>query len=330
MAANYCSEDYLDIVNAVRATAFTISFLACLLVFVIWIIFACGNCNREKFCDPSLFYTAERLPFYVLIIATIHSFISVFQLASLGHDKSNSVMKFCTAVAFFTTWLDTSMLFISIIAPLHLMLINCKKCSNWLQDLKRRRPLALEVGYILTVTVGSLIVALIPLFCLFSGVSCYGYDPKGQWCWIRGRDENCVKITAGLVMQILLFYLPTFIALLLILAVVCHILIIKCKKRCPPFILRLVPDQEDQEEFTCPMIALTVCLLLFSIINVISFGIRLSQIPRKADAIVLSIDHSLWGFIPSIAIFILLLFERREARKNTDEMTATYDSISMS
>ena len=153
MGANYCSEDYLHTVNAVRATAFVLSFLACLVVFVTWIIFSCRNCNWAECPKPSLFYTAERLPFYVLVIATMHSFISVFQLASLGHDKSNSLIKFCTAVAFFTTWAETSMLLINIIAPAHLMLINCKRSSDFLQDLKKRRPLAPEAGYIVTVTV---------------------------------------------------------------------------------------------------------------------------------------------------------------------------------
>ena len=327
MSANYCSEEYLEVVNGVRATLFVFSFLACLLVIVAWIFSACSNPNKERWTESSLFYTADRLPFYLLVVAAVHSFFSIFQLASLGHDKNNSTIRLCTSVAFFSTWLETSMLLISIIAPAHLMLINCKKVSNWLQDERKRRPRILEVGYIVTATIGSLTAALIPFLCLPFGVSCYGYDPMGQWCWIRGKDENCTRIPAGWAMEIVLFFLPTFVAFFLILVVLGHIFIIYYKERCPAFVLRLLPDMCDQG-FTRPMIALTSCLFLFSLFNVISFGIRVDQITSKADAIVLSINHSLWGLIPSFAVGVLLLCERRKEREvRYEEFVSPTESI---
>ena len=314
MPANYCSEEYLEVVNGVRATMFVFSFLACLVVTVAWIYSALRNPNKERWTESSLFYTADRLPFYLLVVATVHSFFSIFQLAALGHEESNSAMRLCTSVAFFSTWLETSMLLISIIAPAHLVLMNFRRLSDWLQDERKRRPRILEVGYIVTVTIGSLVAALLPFLCLSFGVSCYGYDPVGQWCWIRGRDEDCTRIFAGWLTEIVLFFTPTFLACFFILVVIGHIFIIYTKERCPAFVLRLLPSMRDQG-FTRPMIALTSCLFLFSVFNVISFGIRMDLTPSKADAIVLSVNHSLWGFIPSVAVGVLLLCERREERE---------------
>ena len=328
MVANHCSVEYLHIVNYVRAGSFVLSFVTCLLVMVLWICSAYHNPNRARWTESSLFYTAERLPFYVLIIATIHSFVSMAQLTTLIHNKNKSTARLCTAVAFFSTLTETSMLLISIIAPAHLLLINCKKTSEWLQDERKRRPRILEVGYIVTITIGSMVAASVPFLCLPFSLTCYGYDPEGKWCWITARDNNCVRVPAGWGMQIALFFTPTFIAFFLVLVVLGHICVIKCSKKCPSFILRLLPDQRDQG-FTRPMIALTSYLFFFSVCNVISFGIRINRIPNKIDAIVLSFGHSLWGFLPSIVVGFLLFSEWKERGRNEplEDSVSDYGSI---
>ena len=208
------------------------------------------------------------------------------------------------------------MLLISIIAPTHLMLINCKVTAHCLQDDRKRRPCILEVGYIVTVSLVSLIAAAVPFLCLPFGVACYGYDPEGQWCWIRAKDENGVQIPLGRGMQIALFFTPSFIALFLILIVLCHIAIVIYQKGCSGFMLKLHPSEQDLKGYTCAMIALTCYLLLFSVCNAISFGVRINRIPIKSESIVLSINHSLWGFIPSVVVGFLLLFEWIGQRKH--------------
>ena len=215
MSANYCSEEYLQTANYVRAGTFTFSFLTCLVVMLLWIYSTYRDPNKEKYCDcTNLLYTAHRLPFYVLIIATANTLCSLFQLITLAHDKSE-LMNFCIALAFFTTFLNTGMLLISIIAPVHLFLITWKRSFNWLQDEEKKRPPWLEGFYCIIVVFGSLLVAGIPFLCFLWNVQCYGYDPVGQWCWISSKDENCSRIDAGFALQIVLYYIPTIVAVLL-------------------------------------------------------------------------------------------------------------------
>ena len=310
MSANYCSEEYLQTVNYVRAGTFTLSFSICLAVIVFWICSACRNPNNARWHDyTSLFYTAERLPFYVLIIATANSLCSMFQLITLVHEKSDTFRDLCITVAFFATLTETSMLLISIIAPVHLILITCKKTSDWLQDEKKRKPPMLEGLYCAIIVFGSLVVASIPLFCLLGGVHCYGYDPVGQWCWISGKDENCNRIAAGFAMEIALYYIPTISVVLLSTAAVGYIITLCCnKKQLFPRILALLPDQQDFG-FTCPMIILTCYLFCFSLIVVVSLGIRIHGLANKADPIVITTIYSMWGLIPSIFVLILISYE---------------------
>ena len=319
MSANHCSEEYLQTVNYVRSGTFPLSFLSFLAVMVFWICSACRNPDKARWRDyTSLFYTAERFPFYVLIIATANSLSSLPQLITLVHEKSDTFMNLCVSAAFFATLMDTGMLLISIIAPIHLFLMTWKKSSDWLQDEKKKRPPRLEGLYCAIVVFGSLVVAFIPLFCLLGGVQCYGYDPVGQWCWISGKDENCSRIAAGLALQIVLYYIPTISAVLLSVGTVVHIITLCCnKKQFCPRILALLPDQQDVG-FTCPLIILTCYLICFSLINVISLGIRFHGLPNKADTIVLTTLYSLWGLIPAIFVFFLLVYELSKKQKNDE------------
>ena len=100
MSANHCSEEFLQTVNYVRSGTFPLSFLSCLAVMVFWICSACRNPDKARWRDyTSLFYTAERLPFYVLIIATANSLCSLPQLITLVHEKKryfHEFMRFCS------------------------------------------------------------------------------------------------------------------------------------------------------------------------------------------------------------------------------------------
>ena len=327
MSANYCSEEYLDVVNGVRGGMFLLSFLACLVVTVAWIWSAFRHPDKERWTKSSLYYTADRLPFYVLVAALFHSVVSITQLTTISHDKNSFVIVVCEIVAFLTTLTETGMLLISIIAPAHLILIKWKRFSGWLEDTGKKVPLILEVGYIITVIVGSLTAASVPFLCLPFGVTCYGYDPEGQWCWIKARDENCTRISAGWYMQIALFFTPTFIGFLLILVVLGYIVFTIFRQGCSDFKTKLSVDERDQG-VTRSMIVLTLCLFSFSLFNIISFCIRFNRIPNKANTLVLSIDHSLWGLIPSAAVATLVYFDWKGVGKDGDrESILNYGSI---
>ena len=142
--------------------------------------------------------------------------------------------------------------------------------------------------------------------------------PWGKWCWISGKDENCNRIAAGLALQIVLYYIPTISAVLLSVGTVVRIITLRCnKKELSPHIpsVNRLPDQQDHQ-FTCPMILLTCYLICFSLINVISLGIRFHGLPNKADTIVLTTIYSMWGLIPSIFVFILLVYECFKKQRN--------------
>ena len=323
MSANYCSEEYLETVNYIRIGTFTIPIVACLVAMLLWI--CCARCdpNKEKWCDfTSTFYTVERLTCYVLILVTANNVCAVFQFFTLVHEKSETYKGFCMAFAFLATFTDTSMLLISIIATVHLVLMTCEKSSTWLQDKEKKNPPRLEKCYCGTVIGGSAVIALIPLGCSFGRVDCYGYDPVGHLCWITGTDENCTRITAGFVMEIVLYYTPTSIAVLLSAAAVGYIIVFWIKKKdLLPRILKLLPKPQDRGGFICNMIILTCYLFCFSIINVLSLVIRISGISYKADTIILTTIWSLWGLIPAIFVFILLLYQwykRRKGDKDDD------------
>ena len=318
MSANYCSEEYLHTVNYVRIGTFTIPFVACLVAMGFWIYCAYQKPKKHKCWDcTDLLHTAQRLPFYVLIIATANNLCAMLQLITLVHDKSKLFMSLCVSVAFFAMLMDTGMLLISIIAPIHLILMTCKKSSDLLQDTfkEMKWPLRLEKLYCAIVVFGSLVVAGIPLLCLLWGVQCYGYDPVGQWCWISGKDENCNRIDAGLALQIVLYYVPTISAVLVSVGTVARIIIFCCNKKQP------AKNNQQDVGFTCPMIILTCYLVCFSLINVISLAIRFHVLPIKADTIVLTTLSSLWGLIPAIFVLILLVHEwKRNRRKGYERV----------
>ena len=320
MSANNCSEEYLQTVNIVWAGMFLLSFLACLAVMVLWIRCACRDPHKERWCDyTSLFYTAERLPFYVLIIAMANSLCSLAQLITLVHEETDTFMNLCISAAFFATLTDTGILLISIITPVHLFLMTWKRSSDWLQDKKKRRPPGLEILYCIIVIGGSLLFAAIPLFCLLGGVQCYGYDPVGQWCWISSKDENCSRIAAGFGMEMGLFFAPTIVALVLSVGAFFYVITPRCKKEdCLPPILKLRANWKNPDKPTCPMIILTCYLFCFSIINVISLIIRIRGLLDKEDTIFLTTIYSLWGVIPAFFVFILLVYEFRFKNKRND------------
>ncbi len=188
------SSDY-TIVAALSSATSAISFLACLFMIAVIIIY-------KKY----LFFT-QRLILYLALAAIISAFFTMLHIVQ--RVSPNWV---CVSTAYLDQTASWSVLIAVVCITINLALV----------VLFHRNTERFEIAYVLFIFVFPLSYSWIPFIN-------EAYGRAGAWCWIRSEDDNCHNWTYGSVLQLILWYLPLYV-LFAIIMVVYIIILVKLRR----------------------------------------------------------------------------------------------------
>ena len=236
-------------VAAVAAASGSISFLAsCFVIFII-VLFKKWR-----------FFT-QRLILYLAISAALESLATILQRTDYDNVDTTHYNNFCIFAGFLgqvTGWMVLNSV-ISITVSLLLTAFTNKQAGRF------------EIVYTLLIFVFPLTINWIP----FINSS---YGRAGAWCWIR--SETCQKLEFGWVLQLVLWYIPLYVIMfiLIILYVIVLVKLHRTKRRWTgTFEPRRKKTQELMAQEMLPLIAYP---LVFFLLNITPF---INRIHGAAD-----------------------------------------------
>lgn len=194
---NFSSGEYIGLVT-IRAGVATLSFIACLIVIAIIILF-------KKY----LFHT-QRLLLYLDISLLIHALAQAIN--SLSYDEANILEEYCIVTGFVDLY--TSLCVVVAIA--------CFTIDVFLQATCQCITQRIEVLYVILTFLLPAIIASIPF-----PFDAYGF--AGAWCWLKEytSPNDCTRSDTSILLQFGLYYIPLFILYpllsLLLLATLIHL-----------------------------------------------------------------------------------------------------------
>ena len=190
------------IVAGVSAASASVSFIACLGVITLIILF-------KKY----LFFT-QRLILYLTIAALLDSVGYMLHRVDYTHENE-ATRGFCVFIGFFeqnTSWAE-------------LIAICCITVSLFVKATRHKDIEKLEKVYIFMIFIFPLLFNWVPFIQ-------QAYGKAGAWCWIRSTTEDgdkCTTFTFGVYLRFILWYIPLY-ALLIILIVLCIVIIGKVSR----------------------------------------------------------------------------------------------------
>ena len=202
---------------AVNLVWCSFSLVSCVMCFVATSLSLCRYqfcCKRKKVCcccckkKTVSTEKTEKLLLYLVIFSTIYAFINCFQWFRLlvQYNKPNAYNTGCEIVGFFIQYWGTGILVITFCIGIHLLLLVCRpKClNNVLEEEKKKRYRALNIGYLIT-------AIFVPMLLIPWPWINDRFGDAGDWCWIEAWDESCNHVIDGFLEQILLWYLWVFL-----------------------------------------------------------------------------------------------------------------------
>lgn len=197
----YDATDTYVAVAVLSACSGAVSMVASLLVIA-------GILISKKY----LFFI-QRLILYLSVTVLINTSSVVMRLqrvATLGGHSDDHLYPLCV----FTSFVDQTTSWSELIASC------CITCSLLLNVLLLRSVEKLEKLYVFLIFVFPLFFNWVPFIKM-------SYGEAGAWCWIREEDENCNKFLFGSYLRFLLWYIPLYIILFILLTtyvfIVCRI-----------------------------------------------------------------------------------------------------------
>ena len=224
-------------VAAVAAASGSISFLAsCFVIFII------------VFFKKWRFFT-QRLILYLAISAALGSLAFILQRTDYNNVETTHFNNFCIFAGFLgqvTAWMLLNSV-ISIMASLLLTAFTSKRAGRF------------EIVYTLLIFVFPLTINWIP----FINSS---YGRAGVWCWIR--SETCQKLEFGRVLQLVLWYIPLYV-IMFILIILYVIVLVKLHRTKRRWTGTFEPQGKKMQELVAqemlPLIAYPLVFFLLSI-----------------------------------------------------------------
>ena len=190
-----CSSPYdsypFTIVAAISSTAGFLSFLACIIVIFVIVLY-------KKY----LFFI-QRLILYLATTALVNSLVLVLHIA-----ERFAPIDYCVFAAFIS----------QVAAWSELMAITCITVNVLVTVTFHRVMQKLEKTYFVLIFVFPLSFNWIP----FINES-YGNDKV--WCWIRSRKEDCSKFHFGALLQQILWYFPLYVILVILTVMYVHVFV---------------------------------------------------------------------------------------------------------
>ncbi len=208
----FASHEY-TIVAAVDSLLGFVSFLACLFVIAIIIIY-------KKY----LFFT-QRMILYLAIAALLISLVLTVQITQRFAPND-----LCILFGFLVQLLSWS----------ELLAVVCITINVLLVVVFHRETKKLEIVYVL-------LIFVLPLTFNWIPFTHGAYGVAGPWCWIRSHHDDCSKFEYGIALQATLWYAP-FYTLLLVMFVIYAIVLVKLRRDSYHWASRYDPLAEKQRE----------------------------------------------------------------------------------
>ena len=196
-----CSSPYTDhayaIVAGLSAASAFISLLAsCFIVFLI-VLF-------KKWA-----FFSQRLVLYLAISVILESVATIIHRVDYNNETSDFYVRFCQFSAFLehnTSWME-----LMAVVSITLYIFVCAMFN--------KRTDRLELVYVFFTFAFPLLFNWIP-FTVDS------FGRAGAWCWIRNEDiYTCEQIKAGQILQFVLWYVPLYVILVVLICLYVAILV---------------------------------------------------------------------------------------------------------
>ncbi len=244
----YNNKDFVNVAIAYQATA-GFTFLSCIFALSIIIIF-------KKW---QLF--SQRLFIYLVISTFLFSAARIFHRVDyLEKEFTDAHMHFCIFIAFISQNLAWTIFTSNLAITVYL----------FLGAVCNRRSEKYELAYVF------LIFGLPWTFNWLPFIK-GTYGKAGAWCWIKSVNlDTCTRLEYGVVLQLLLFFLPIFVILLtqviLYLIILCKLYV--NKKRWKGTIANTVEDEATNKAARNEFLSLLAYPLIYIITSIFLVGNR--------------------------------------------------------
>ena len=197
-------------------------------------------------------FFSQRLVFYLAITAAIYSLSAILLRADYENQRGPSYSKFCI----FSGYLE------QISSWMVLDAIICITVSLLLKSFSRFQPERCEVLFIL-------LIFFLPFSFNWIPFIKQAYGKSGAWCWIRSMDnDTCEHFVFGQILQLLLWYLPLYI-LIFVLLVFYVLVVAKVHRIRKRWTGKYDPVTEHQhKEVMKELVSLLAYPLIYFLINI--------------------------------------------------------------
>jgi hypothetical protein len=189
-------ETVVVIVGGLNTASGFISLLASCLVIALVVLFKKWQ-----------FFT-QRLVLYLAISVVFQSIAAMIITVDYNNEMSDFYMRFCQFSGFFSqnaTWMVLNAV-ASITVYVFVGAVFSKQTDRF------------EVVYLFFIFVFPLLLNWLPFIDT-------AYGNSGVWCWIRSQDDSCNRFLFGQVLQFVLWYIPLYVILTILLLLYVIILI---------------------------------------------------------------------------------------------------------
>lgn len=268
--ASNCSNPFDDSIYAwvagVAAVSGLISLLACCFIIFIIVLF-----KKWKFFS-------QRLILYLAITAALLSLAMVLQRVDYANQDSAHYNNFCVFAGFLS----------QISGWMVLDAVICIQIFLLLTVFTEQQPEKYEQAFLVLIFLFPITFNWIPFIHLT-------YGRAGAWCWIRSKDDDtCELFRFGQVLQLVLWYIPLYI-LMFLLIILYAVVLIKLrsmkKKWTGDFDPRTMKKRKQMAREAIPLI---IYPLIFFVLNIPPFINRIHGAANPNDP-----EPALW-FISAI------------------------------
>lgn len=286
----------------IRSTVASFSALSCLVGIGLTLVLKLWN----RFTN--------RLSLYLMILAFFYSFLTAFQwVAARTLDDQPGSREGCSTVAFLVQYSSWSLLLFIFLLTLNLFLTIFMERElnfrNW------------EIVIVLISILFPMLFAWIPFVHNYYGLS-------GIWCWIRSHDDmNCSVVATGVAEQIILWYIP--LTVLLVISITLIVMIFVKYLHYKSFKSLQPPElyQRALKEYS----PLLVYPIIFFLLNLVALSSRIAAIVQLFPLGLLyvhAIIDPCWGLVASSAAIAYILLKNNSCKSGNRKWTLNNVDVS--
>ena len=245
LSCQYSEQEDMIIDSVLGATA-SFSCLCCLFALSLVFLF-------QKYRTST-----QRVILYLTLAILAHSAVQVLHVAG---PKGNKIFYYCIFAGFMEQY----------VLWMVLMAITCLTFDLFIKVMFRRiTTRRTEWIYVLLIFISPLLHTWIPFIN-----DAYGID--GAWCWIRQFNKDCTRFIFGLVLQIVLYWVPLYIIAISIL-VAYMVARVKTSTRLGVYLGKFDPKERKlREQLMKEVRQYQLYPLIFLVVNILPFASTIAE-----------------------------------------------------